>query len=82
MPGKHLNVSTEIIGESHEGQNLKILKICNGACEDNGNPIMWIQSGEQVQYQITWYCIKGCNPLLRNSRQRMDYSGGKHISGK
>ena len=39
-------VETEVIGQSWEGRDLKILKICQGGC--GKKPAIWIDGGEDI----------------------------------
>ena len=36
-------VTTEIIGKSFEGQDMKVAKVCRGGC--GNKPAMWIDGG-------------------------------------
>ena len=44
-------VSTESIGKSHEGSNMRILKVCRGGC--GGKPAMWIDGGIHAREWIS-----------------------------
>jgi len=41
-------VSLETIGQSYEGRDLVVIKICRGGCD--GKKIMWVDSGDMKNY--------------------------------
>ena len=41
---------TEIIGQSYEGRDLKIIKICKGGC--GNKPAIWLDGGMYVRQNI------------------------------
>ena len=47
---------TEIIGQSYEGRDLKIIKICKGGC--GNKPAIWLDGGMYL-YEILYGIRKG-----------------------
>merc|ERR1712002_955087 len=64
-------VETEVIGQSHEGQEMIVLKVCRGGC--GNKPAMWIDSGIHAREWIspatgTWML----NELVENDAAHPD----------
>ena len=43
-------VSTEIIGQSYEGRDMKVVKVCKGGC--GNKKAVWIDGGIHARYDI------------------------------
>ena len=43
LAAKYDFVETEVIGQSYEGRDMKILKICKGGC--GNKPAIWLDGG-------------------------------------
>ena len=59
-------VETEVIGQSWEGRDLKIIKICKDGC--GNKPAIWIDGGSLSPKYFNWKIGDNC----RNPRQGMD----------
>ena len=44
-------VSTESIGKSYEGSDMRILKVCRGGCRDK--PALWVDGGIHAREWIS-----------------------------
>jgi len=64
-------VETEVIGQSHEGQDMRVVTVCKGGC--GNKPAMWIDSGIHAREWIspavgTWML----NELVENDSAHPD----------
>lgn len=49
-------VSTEVIGQSYEGRDMKVVKVCKG--ESGNKKAVWIDGGIHARYKILRKCNK------------------------
>ena len=64
-------VSTESIGKSYEGSDMRILKVCRGGCGDK--PAMWVDGGiharEWISPAVATYMMM---ELVENDKEHPD----------
>ena len=67
------NLTTEVIGQSYEGRDLRIAKICRGGC--GNKPAMYIQGGIHVCFvsHNSCLCISARNNSGKVFHIRLNY---------